>query len=205
MNELIKIPAFPLQWPVTYKRTESFKRQPSRFKVAATQARDDLFAEARRLTSRFVVSTNIPLRADGHPYADWKEPKDPGVAFYWEDGDRKRTAMACDQWRTVRENLRAVTQAIEALRMLKRCGADQVLIQVFAGLALPEHASAGSGDPPWWETLGLDPHATQAQIREAFKSRSKALHPDMGGAGGEEWERLNRAYAATRHAGNNHA
>src|SRR5690349_9227451 len=150
-NETAPPKPFPLEWPITWPRTEPGRRHYSKYKVDHSQARDDLLAEMRRLSARFVViSSNVPVRlSDGAPLANYREPDDPGVAAYWEDDKRVRRVVACDRWRTLRENMRAVTLAIAAIRALERSGAGQVMDRMFAGLALPENAGASS-ERPWW-------------------------------------------------------
>ncbi len=44
-----------------------------------------------------------------------------------------------------------------------------------------------------YRTLGVAPTATAAEIRAAYRARSKRVHPDMGGDA-EEFDRLQRAY-----------
>jgi hypothetical protein len=47
--------------------------------------------------------------------------------------------------------------------------------------------------PDCLDTLGLDRSATEADVREAFRARSKELHPDHGGDAGA-FRRLRDAY-----------
>ena len=185
---------YPLEWPVTWPRTADGERRSSKYRVDRTRARDALIAAVRRLSAHGSawLSSNVPVLGNGLPRADYTEPKDPGVAVYWENTDRVRAVMACDHWRTVRENMRAVTLAIEAYRALERSGAGQVVDRAFGGLALPEQAGASSA--PWWETLGVSANATPTQIRIAYRELARTLHPDKGGSP-EAWIRLNHAYA----------
>jgi curved DNA-binding protein CbpA len=47
--------------------------------------------------------------------------------------------------------------------------------------------------PTLYETLGVAPDATQAQIKAAFRNRAKTLHPDAGG-GADEFAALCEAH-----------
>jgi hypothetical protein len=62
--------AYPLSWPDGWKRVA--RRSRSRFEVSGFgKARDFLLAEIRRMGGTGVIlSTNIPLRNDGLPYAN---------------------------------------------------------------------------------------------------------------------------------------
>jgi hypothetical protein len=92
-----------------------------------------------------VVSTNVPTRRDGLPYADAREPADPGVAVYFTHGKRQ-LVIACDSYSTVRANMRAVGATVEALRAIQRHGATSLLERAFTGFAaLPPK---GGGDVP---------------------------------------------------------
>ncbi len=190
---------FPLTWPLTFPRTPPEQRLRSKFRVDASQARNDLIAATRRLAEGrpWVISSNLPTRSDGVPLANQSEPKDPGVAVYWADAQNAWHSIPCDRWRTVRENMRAATSAIEGFRQVQRSGAGQVVDRVFAGLALPEKASGGA---PWWETLGVPSNASPAVIKDAYRELCRLRHPDRGGTL-DAWNELNRAYAAALPSG----
>lgn len=73
MNE-----AYPLQWPAGKPRTSIPAR--SRFDVTFATARDELVREIQMLGGNLpVLSTNIPLKRDGLPYAGEQEPDDRGT------------------------------------------------------------------------------------------------------------------------------
>lgn len=170
----------PLAWPIGRPRTRS--PATARFKVKSfAAARDFLFEELRRAHARMstvVLSSNVPLRQDGLPYAGAAQPKDAGVAVYFDlmhaIGNAKSYALACDRWRKVEENMHALALHIEALRGQERWGVGSSE-EAFAGfLALPAVATID-----WRDVLGhhptLDGYETVARdmIREA--------HPDHGG------------------------
>jgi hypothetical protein len=184
---------YPLTWPEGRPRTRT--RRASRFELGFVDARDRLLDELRRLGARdVVISSNVPLRRDGLPVADAREPADPGVAVYFERrvGDRSVPfVIACDTYNRVKANLRAIGLTVEALRSIERHGASELLEQAFTGFAaLPP---AQLADPPWWVVLGVDQNADMDTIRGARNLLALAHHPDRGGDA-ERMAQINRAY-----------
>lgn len=195
------VDGWPLYWPDGWTRTEKWKRQRSRYETHFVKARDVVVKQLKLMGGRGpVISTNIPLRQDGLPLANMREPADPGVAVYWNEskwpnGSDKQVittrVLACDKWVTVRENLRAIGLTIEALRSIDRAGASQVLDRAFMGMtALP----ASTGHRHWRDVLKLDglPHATWEHVEVAYKLLALERHPDRGGTN-EQMVELNRA------------
>lgn len=182
-----RLPApYPLYWPEDWPRTRAWDRKSSKYKVEFLTAREEVAKSLRLMTGdrgfslrQFSVSTDVPLRLDGLPLAGQREPHDPGVAVWWLAKGNLRV-MACDQWRTVRENLRAVGLALEALRAFERCGATQILdraMQSFERPALQE------GRPWWFHELVLAywPPQSASAVDAAFKAQAAKKHPDVGG------------------------
>lgn len=168
--------AFPLQWPVGWKRAAQPKHSRYRIKSFA-QVREGIFASIRLMKGTHpVLSSNVELRRDGLPYATFKEPSDRGVAVYWTAADRHPMVMACDTWETVVDNAHAIELALEALRQLERTGASQILERAFTGFtALP-----ASTRRPWREVLGCNgAPLTPALVEAYYRTRAKVLHPDM--------------------------
>lgn len=187
------IDAFPLAWPVGWKRTERGKRSASSYQVTFGRARDELLRSIRLLGGRdVVISSNLPVKRDGMPYANSPEPMDPGIAIYWTQGKQPRV-MACDCWAKVRDNLRAIGLAIEGLRAVERSGASQILERAFAGFAaLPADAGA-DGVPHWREVLEYgNPPADRERIDRHYRILARTAHPDAGGTT-EQMVQLNRA------------
>ena len=173
------VEAYPLYWPEGWKRTDRYRRTVSRFKTGFAVSRDQLMDEIRRLGGRQVVlSTNIPLRNDGLPYASAKEPDDPGVAVYFTY-KQKPMCFACDRFKYVKENIQAISKTIDAIRGIERWGASDMMERAFTGfLALPEKASQ-----PWREVLGLQGTGfiSPDVIDARFKELALKHHPDHGG------------------------
>ena len=187
MNEpnTTKISAHPLCWPANWPRTAA-RKHSAPYKLAFWQAYNEALDELRRFKGfGVVVSTDVPLRRDGQPYADG-DPRDPGVAVYFTRG-KQEYVIACDLYERVRFNMRAVGLALEGLRAVERSGAAHILDRAFAGFA-----QLGSGSPtgpeqrPWREVLNLEglagpDFAVRAAIEASFKSLSRTRHPDAGG------------------------
>ncbi|MBE9178729.1 DnaJ domain-containing protein [Oculatella sp. LEGE 06141] len=187
---------YPLHYPAGWKRTTF--RQPSQFDRNRTrtfaQARDELLKELELLNAKSVVlSTNIPLRGDGLPYARFKQPEDPGVAVYFRF-DQKPMVLACDSWDRVIDNVWAIAKHINALRGQQRWGVG-TLEQAFMGYeALPESTNGQAAEKQWWEVLGVSQHASWDEVRGAYRNEALSRHPDRNGGDRTKWDELERAY-----------
>lgn len=190
------IDAFPLQWPQGWKRTLFPKS--SKFETSFARARDELFHELKLMgvsnnfhKTSVVLSTNIPLRRDGLPYAGQTNPKDPGVAVYFKYKGRDMV-FACDTYKKVEENLWAVKKTIEALRGIQRWGASDMMERSFTGFeALPAPGTAPKRE--WWEVLNIPRGSHPDAIKEAYRGLCRVHHPDRGGDPAKMAE-VNRAY-----------
>lgn len=181
---------FPLTWPAGKPRTARGHHKRSAFKTTFGRARDDLLEEIRRLNgSALIISTNLPLRNDGMPYANGRcVDDDTGVAVYF-DRKGKRLCFACDLYYSAHENMRAITLTVGALRGIARWGTGDMMETAISGFAaLPEK----SGGTPWWDVLRVSHDATAAQIEDAFRLLAKISHPDAGGSA-ERWHELSEA------------
>lgn len=190
--------SYPLHWPAGWARTLSVTRKrTSQFKTTFVKARQELWRELKLLGARhIVVSSWLPVRADGQPYADAarRRIEDPGVAVYFELNGRPMT-MARDLYETVHDNLRSIGLAVEHLRGLERHGGGAMMERAFDGFAaLP------SPDDPW-KILELPRNAAPEAIQMRFRELAKAAHPDHGGTA-DAFARLTRARDAALEAAN---
>lgn len=196
------VDGYPLYWPDGWKRTDSWRRSASRYKIANfVRARDGVLASLRRMRvseKDIVISSNVPLRRDGLPLANIREPDDTGVAVYWmrrwyKDGKSfvEPKVIACDQWKKVWENLWAIVQALEALRTLERCGASQVIERAYAGFAALPPAMRSK---PWRQVLDVVDacNVTLDDVEASWRELVKVHHPDKGGSS-ERVAEINRA------------
>lgn len=185
--------AYPLSWPESWPRTSEGRRtsNPHLRTAAFDYARRTIFAELRRLgATGIVLSTNVPLRNDGMPYADAARRRmdDPGVAVYFQLRTRPMV-MARDGYHDIAQNLRSLALAIEHLRGLERHGGAQMMERAFAGFAqLPPPGGSSAPDEivNWKELLGLQdfdlPVEDMLVIAESrYRKMAKESHPDQGG------------------------
>jgi hypothetical protein len=211
----MSINAYPLQWPVGWKRTPPADRTWARFKKAGRYAgygdqkryvsqRDLTIAEGRKRVLEqlarmgltrddVVISANLVLRMDGEPRSDQKAPADPGVAVYWQEASGARRVMAIDQYTLVQDNLAAIAATLDAMRAIERHGGAMILERAFTGFAaLP----APGAKREWWEVLGIDRSATVEAIRGAYRVLASKHHPDKPGGSHEKMAELNAAQEA---------
>lgn len=192
------IESFPLAWPPDWQRTPSLKRKAARYKVSFREARDGVVHSLALMGVRshdVVLSSNIPSKSNGLPYAGYVEPEDPGVAIYWTTKTHERRVVACDSWRTVRDNLRAVGLTLEALRALERTGASEILNRAFTGFA----ALPGKTEDDWRTVLGFRSNGinvTVENIEVHYRVLSKEMHPDKDGGSHDAMVKLNAAREA---------
>lgn len=184
------IEAYPLHWPIGYKR--SVLTYSSRFgNHSLSQATKEVLLEIERLgATNPIISTNIPLRLDGMPRSDYSRRiiDDKGVAVYFMHKN-KQVVLACDRWNSIEDNLWAIACSISAMRSLDRWGVSDILERAFTGFtAIPER----SGGRTCWDVLGMAPTKNEAAISEKYREMAKVKHPDVGGSH-EEMNELNEA------------
>lgn len=174
--------AYPLAWPEGWPRTAPSRRTRSQFRVTPDAARRNLLDQLRMLGAtqgRVTISSDVPVRQDGQPYADAARRliHDPGVAVYF-DLAGKPFAMARDIYLTPHENMHALGHAIEHMRGLERHGGAHMVERAFSGfMALP----APNTQREWWDVLGCARDASIDTIKAAHRRLAADNHPDRGG------------------------
>jgi hypothetical protein len=178
------IEAHPLSWPVGKPRTPRHKIEKSRFDPYGRAAEvTNVREELQRLGARnIIVSTNVRLRRDGLPYSADRAPDDQGVAVYFDYAGGQK-CFACDRWKTIEENLRAIFKSIEAIRGLERWGSKSFVDAAFTGFsALP--APGQHSKRHWRQVLGVGPTepVSTTVVNAYYRDAARRAHPDMGGS-----------------------
>lgn len=125
---------------------------------------------------RCVLSSDIPCKRDGAPYADFDEPSDPGAAVWWVDGSGDLCAIACDAWNRVSANFRAIALNIHHMRAVQRTKATQILAKMTQSFKVPLLASVNpeSECPPCARVLGFDRWpVTQSELSRRLRELVK--------------------------------
>lgn len=182
------VEAYPLHWPIGYKKTTW--RQSGRFDTTFAKARDKMINELRLMGARnAVISTNVPLKNDGYPYANFKAIEDTGVAVYFTY-EKEQMVFCCDKWKKVEDNMQAICKTINSFRMMPQWGVSDLLKRAFTGFnALPDVKPAKE----WYEILGVDKNANKETVSKAYRNLAKIHHPDAGGQHAHFTE-INAAY-----------
>lgn len=187
------VEAYPLCWPVG--RPRATRHEHAAFKTAFGKARDACLGEIYLLGGRrAIISTNIPLKRDGLPYADSRSNvADTGVAVYF-DYKKRQMCFACDRWWKAEDNMQAIAKTIAALRGVARWGTGDMMEAAFTGFAAlpPPDAVQGRG---WRQVLGLNGSATLEQAKDNYRRLSAVHHPDKPGGSHDAMSELNWAWA----------
>lgn len=186
---------YPLCWPAGWKRTPDYQRTwgkfgtrdnsrsyPTRKELTVAQATERVLGELGRMGIRsddIVISTNIILRLDGLPRSGQADPKDPGVAVYWQTKKHGQRCMAVDQYAKVADNLAAIAATLDAMRAIERHGGASILDRAFTGFtALPAPTVMGRH---WSDVLEVNPDCSLATVELNYKRLRSEHHPDRGG------------------------
>lgn len=172
--------AYPLQWPLGYKRT--YARENSRFRQGIDASQRHLHEEVRRLGGTdLVVSTNLLIRNDGMIYAAYLDKKidDPGVAIFFKY-KKKDVTMCCDKYHRVWENIYALANGIEALRGMERWGVSEFLDRAFAGFTALPAAGQTTIHRMWYEVLHCTERASADFVKTAYRHLLKKYDPING-------------------------
>ncbi len=182
--------AYPLHWPDGWTRTPVGKRRRSPYKLTPEKSTAHLLNELKllgALRGTIIISSNIPVRNDGLPYANVRQPDDPGVAVYWSTHAFKDRSIVCDKWDRAHDNIHACGLAISALRAIERAGAGQISDRAFNSFgALPPPPVEHPADRarPWWEVFGFNEgmlaNLSKSVIDARFRELAAKAHPDRG-------------------------
>lgn len=189
--------SYPLQFPWERSTGIHHSKFDPKGRRTFPQARDEVFRQLELLEARkVIVSSNLLLGVNGRPFTAYRvKPVDQGIAFYVTTA-KTDLVFACDWWSDIIDNAWAVAKDIDAARGRERWKATSSN-RVFQGndgyLPPPKEPQSEN----WWEVLGVSQNAVLADIEKAFRTKSKQLHPDMGGDE-EQMAALTRAYAEAK-------
>lgn len=165
--------AYPLSWPAGWPRTESGQRSAgARFKTTFDRARKKMMHELRLLgATSVVVSSMLPVRGDGMPYASalrQRQP-DPGVAVYFMLNG-KPMVMARDAYDNMTANIASIAHAIAHMRGLERHGGATMMDKAFSGFV------ALDSKPHWKSVLTWGDHVptTMQNATANYRQLAKA-------------------------------
>jgi hypothetical protein len=178
-------------WPQFVERTIAYAVKDVREEINRLNERHFAFDD-----ESLIISSNLRQRHDGLPVSGQMEPADTGIAVYFklrfaQNGKwRERPCvLSCDKWNKVNYNLTAIAKDINAQRARQRWGCTNVE-QAFRGyLAIPERC----GGKAWWDELGITPLSSAEQVKDAYHTKAKTAHPDVGG-NRDDWDKIQRAY-----------
>ena len=191
------IEAYPLQWPLGYKRTPAGDKKHAAFQTSFAKARDEIIFHLKKMRgSDIIISSNVPLKRDGTPYSvpfgQYKNiTDDTGIAVYFIF-NKEQKVICCDAYLSLDDNMQAINRTVEALRGIDRWKCSDIINQTFTGFkALPEKISVNGH--AWFEILEVKQTADANEIKEAFRKKAMQYHPDRGG-NIEMFDSIQKAY-----------
>lgn len=92
--------------------------------------------------------------------------------------------VTLDEYDTDAENLRAIYNSVEALRLIESRGVSALMREIFAQLPPPAAAPAlpapVTSDP--YALLGVTPAMSLEEIEAVYRVKARKAHPDAGGS-----------------------
>jgi hypothetical protein len=193
-----QLPApYPLTWPPAKPRTHAVKRMPVRYKgFNLDEAHRSLETEVARWQrlgrDERIVNWELSTNHVGRPT---RELADPGAALWFTlagaqiTGFASLMVLACDRFRDLPQNIRALSLTMERLRLVADVGAYSLVAAVEGARALP---------PPkqpldWRGVLGLGSSATLTGANAVYRAMAKDA-----GEGSDRLKQLNAAIEAAR-------
>lgn len=110
----------------------------------------------------------------------------------WEGGERRRTTFREEAAREAR--YRARRQARRHARQEADGGGGAGTASAWTNRRERADQLGGLTRAEAYDVLGLDPTATDAAVRDAYREKAKRAHPDTAGGSAESFQQLNDAY-----------
>jgi len=188
-----------IDWPAGFERTNERRRTSgSKFQASLADTTREIEAEMDRMgVDNFRASTGSGgayTKSNGLPKHN-ANPDDPGFVLRWSK-DGEQFAVACDKYRRLRDNCRAVYLWVHETRMRGnrpvQTGEDE-----FAAARLPSgEEDAVVGEEPPHEVLGVDSGADRDAVEKAYRERVKETHPDKPDGDEAAFRRVQKAREA---------
>lgn len=205
MTAVMELPQpYPLAWPAGRPRTPPKEREPDRYQaktVSGAVTLLDVEIKRWRAPERAARIVMHELTSDPAPRGR-DDPADPGAALWFTLGGKDITAraglmvLACDKFRRLAQNIRAIGLTMERLRLVDEIGAYSLVAAVEGARALPPPAgwkgSADQDSQPWHLTLQVMPGASLAIAEAAYRALARTAADDAA------LVRLNLAIEAAR-------
>jgi len=199
--QALTLPApFPLAWPPGRPRIPSRERLPDRYGAnTVPQALASAEAEVKRwrAPTRSARIISWELSSD---YLGRAKPDDPGAALWFTLGGKDITSgaslmvLACDRFKSLPQNIRALSLTMERLRLVDEVGAYSLIAAVEGARALPPPGAAVAvPDRPWREVLGIAGEAPLLIAEAAYRALAR-----KAGEGSPKLTELNLAIEAAR-------
>lgn len=143
------------------------------------------------------ISTQYERYADRHARIEMRKdvqwtPETRAVTVSFVHPQGRRITVTENRHARPADNLRVLFLCLDSMRKNEMRGFGEVLTTAYAQLSAPAE------DNPY-TILGVEPGASAEEVRAAYRRRSRAAHPDLGGSD-EEMARVNRAYETVRNA-----
>jgi hypothetical protein len=173
-----------IEWPTGFDRTDPSERTHNKkFEVSLAKSFSDLEKELEKLgVDDYDYEFDARQRKrDKRPYSR-ANPDDPSFVVKWTMGG-EQYAVACDQYTSLRDNVRAAGLYIKEKRMMENRPVTTGEAE-FTNLRLPSGDEDGAvvGQEPPCAILGVEPDADDSAVRAAYRERLKEVHPDQGGS-----------------------
>ncbi|GAB3315146.1 J domain-containing protein [Haloplanus salinarum] len=188
-----------IDWPAGFERTTERRRTSgSKFQASLADTTKSIAAEMDRMgVDSWRASTGSGgayTKSNGLPKHN-ANPDDPGFVLRWSK-DGEQFAVACDKYRRLRDNCRAVYLWVHETRMRGnrpvKTGQDE-----FAAARLPsgEEDTVVAGVSPH-DVLDVAPDAPDHVVENAYRERVQETHPDKPGGDQEAFRRVQEAREA---------
>jgi hypothetical protein len=193
--------------------TPSYQRKKSGFGKTWSETQNILERELRHLNYRrgstVLLTAHSPydVRKDGQLRSDVRRPEHPGVVVKFDvyDSRLKRyvtMSFECDQFTEWKDNVRAIADAMEALRKVDRYGVSaggrhnaqyegyKALPSADGRVSSREDAAEFISQHSGWPASSLNDVEV---LSKAYRQAALKLHPDKGGTQ-DDFVKLQDAY-----------